>query len=245
MKNPLPSMDPIEVRSLKSIFVSRFEELILSGQLSIGQKLPSERELALQLGVSRPVVHEGLVELSFMGLISLKSRVGAVVSDYRREGSLAILNSLLRYHEGAVDPTLLKSALEMRKLFELETAKLAALNREEEHLDAFENILKMEREVAFGETREISRIDFDFHHQVALATGNMIYPLMLNSFKQFYTNLTTIFFSDSELVEFVFGVHSEMIAAIRDKSPFVASDLMKKLLEHGEAHVLAMIEQEQ
>ena len=57
-------LEPIKTDSLKDVFVIRFEELILSGKVKIGQKLPSERELALQLGVSRPVVHEGLVELA-------------------------------------------------------------------------------------------------------------------------------------------------------------------------------------
>ena len=64
-------LTPIKTESLKDVFVLRFEELILSGKFGIGQKLPSERELALQLGVSRPVVHEGLVELSSRGLVTL------------------------------------------------------------------------------------------------------------------------------------------------------------------------------
>ncbi len=53
--------EPIRTESLKDVFIRRFEDLILSGKFPVGQKLPSERELALQLGVSRPVVHEGLV----------------------------------------------------------------------------------------------------------------------------------------------------------------------------------------
>jgi len=57
-------LKPIRTESLKDVFISRFEELILSGSFPVGQKLPSERELALQLGVSRPVVHEGLVDLA-------------------------------------------------------------------------------------------------------------------------------------------------------------------------------------
>ena len=51
-------LKPIRNESLKEIFIKRFEELIISGKFSVGQKLPSERELALQLGVSHPVVHD-------------------------------------------------------------------------------------------------------------------------------------------------------------------------------------------
>ena len=117
-------LKPIKSESLKDICVARFEELILSGKLTVGQKLPSERELALQLGVSRPVVHEGLVDLAAKGLVAMKPRVGTVVNDYRKEGSLSLLNSLVNYQQGRVDTDLLNSLLEMRMLFEVETAFL-------------------------------------------------------------------------------------------------------------------------
>ena len=116
---------PIQSPSLKDVFIERFESLILSGQLKIGQKLPSERELALRLGVSRPVVHSGLVDLEAKGLIALTPRVGAVVSDYRQEGSLALLNSLVAYQQGRLEPDLQQSLLDVRRLFEVETARLA------------------------------------------------------------------------------------------------------------------------
>jgi DNA-binding FadR family transcriptional regulator len=47
-------LKPIRIESLKDVFITRFEELILSGTFPVGQKLRAERELALQLGVSRP-----------------------------------------------------------------------------------------------------------------------------------------------------------------------------------------------
>ena len=106
-------LKPLKTDSLKDVFVQRFEELILSGALSIGQKLPPERELALMLGVSRPVVHEGLVDLENKGLVTMKPRVGTVVNDYRREGSLSLLNSLVSYNRGRLEPAILDSLLEI------------------------------------------------------------------------------------------------------------------------------------
>ncbi|MBW1641950.1 MAG: FadR family transcriptional regulator, partial [Deltaproteobacteria bacterium] len=179
----------------------------LSGKLSIGQKLPSERELALQLGVSRPVVHEGLVDLASKGLITLTPRIGTVVNDYRTEGSLAMLTSLFNYHDGQLQPAILESVLDMRMLFEKETAKLAAVHRTEEHLIRFENLLKAEEELNIHDTTAITETDFAFHHLIAMASGNMIYPLLLNSFKQFYLNLAGQFFSDASLIPTVFEFH--------------------------------------
>jgi DNA-binding FadR family transcriptional regulator len=104
--------------------------------------------LALQLGVSRPVVHEGLVDLAAKGLVLMKPRVGTVVNDYRKEGSLSLLTSLVNYHQGRLDAGLLDSLLAMRMLFEVETVRLTALNRSAEHLQAFDTILKNQETIA-------------------------------------------------------------------------------------------------
>ncbi|MCJ7773418.1 MAG: FadR family transcriptional regulator [Desulfobacterales bacterium] len=235
-------LKPIKSESLKEIFIFRFENLILSGKLSIGQKLPSERELALQLGVSRPVVHEGLVDLASKGLITLTPRIGTVVNDYRTEGSLTMLSSLFNYHDGQLDPGILKSVLDMRMLFERETAKLAATHRTDDHLTRFEEILKIEEELDAHDTTAITETDFTFHHLIAMASGNMIYPLLLNSFKQFYMNMAGQFFADASLVSAVFKFHIDLVQAIKDKNNDGAIKIMEQTLKHGEEHLKRLIE---
>ena len=197
-------LQPIRTVSLKEVFIKRFEELILSGTFPVGQKLPSERELALQLGVSRPVVHEGLVDLAAKGLVTLIPRVGTIVNDYRREGSLSILTSLVNYHRGDLEPELLSGLLEMRLLFEVETARLAALNRNRIQLDSFHKLLDKENAADFENSAAVSELDFDFHHLIAISSGNAVYPLLLNSFKNCYMNLACQFFADSSTVTYVF-----------------------------------------
>jgi len=235
------ALKPLKAKSLKDQCTDRFERLILSGELVIGQRLPPERELALQLGVSRPVIHESLVDLAAKGLIVLKPRVGAVVSDYRKEGSLAMLSSLVNYHNGRLDPRLLDSVLEMRILFENETARLAALNRTSDHLAKFEKLLIREGDVDPRDTEAVTELDFRFHHLVAMATDNVIYPLLLNSFKQFYTSLSARFFSDPGMAAAVFPVHRDMVDAIRKRDEHQSVALMKRLLNHGERHLRSMI----
>jgi DNA-binding FadR family transcriptional regulator len=238
-------LKPIRKESLKDVFVARFEGLILSGKLSIGEKLPSERELALSLGVSRPVVHDGLMDLVSKGLVSMKPRVGTVVNDYRREGSLAILTSLVNYHNGELDPKLFESLVEMRMLIEVETARLAALRRTVEHLDALKDLLNEEAEIGAGESRKIAEVDFRFHHLIAIATGNFIYPLLLNSFRQIYTSLTKRFFSDSEVLSVVFGFHAELVRAVEDRDDTRAVEIMTGLLVHGRDRLKAIMTEEE
>lgn len=226
-------LQPLRTPSLKEALIERLEELILSGQVCIGQKLPSERALALQLGVSRPLVHEGLVELAARGLISMKPRVGAEVSDYRREGSLALLNSLISYRRGSLDLALLDGLLSLRRLLESETARLAARNRTSSDLHELGELLARESEVDERDIDSLVDVDFDFHHRIALASGNPIYPMFIKSFEPAAKNLAGQFFAAKSVAATVFGFHRKLVEAVASKNGDRAAAVMAEILSHG------------
>lgn len=230
----LPKLMPVKSDTLKDICVTRFEELIISGQLSAGQKLPPERELAMQLGVSRPVVHEALVDIAAKGLVSLKPRIGTIVNDYRKEGSLALLNSLVNYHKGKLEPKLLNGLLEMRILFETENARLAAKNRTHEQAMELKQLVQKEEKAAIEDIDALIELDFQFHLLLAIATDNLSYPLLLNSFKQVYTNLTAIFFRVPSVIFPFLAFHKDLSKAVENRDDKKAATIMKDLLAHGE-----------
>ncbi len=236
-------LEPLRSESLKDLFVARFEELILSGQIKIGQKLPPERELALKLGVSRPVVHEGLLDLAARGLVSMKPRHGAWVNDYRRSGSITMLESLFNYHAGALDADLIASLLQMRQLLEIEFAVLAARNRTAEQLKEFEEILAAEELVDRQRVGDLVELDFRFHHQVALSSGNLVYPMMMNSLKPVYTNFTGVFFTDTAVVGMVFSFHARLFDAVAEQDESMAIAVMRLILDHGQEHLNSMLEE--
>lgn len=237
-------IEPLRTDSLKDIFVLRFEELILSGKVKIGQKLLSERELALQMGVSRPVVHEGLVELASRGLVSLKPRFGAIVNDYRKEGSITLLASLIQYQKGKLEPELLESLLQLRLLLEPAFARFAAENRTPEQVREFYAILENEEAADQRNTQKITDLDFEFHLLIAVASGNTVYPLLLNSFRQVYTNLSGQFFKDYQVTATVHKYHKDMVKAIESGNGTKAKSVMKEILQHGEKYLRKMIDQD-
>jgi len=238
-------LKPLKADSLVEVFVSRFEDLILTGKVAIGQKLPSERELALQLGVSRPVVHEGLLDLDAKGLVAMKPRVGTVVSDYRREGSLAILNSIINYQRGGLDERLLSSLLAIRELVETETTRLAAQNRTKEHIDELQAIIQAEEKASPRDLATVTRLDFSFHHAIGMASGNVIYPLLINSFKPVYMNFTSLFFSDPSMLPETVRFHRRLVQAIQDRDTQQAGSVMHETLMHGERHLRRILAEAQ
>lgn len=228
-------------QTLVDDFITQFERMIISGKIAIGEKLPSERELAARLGVSRPVVHEGMLDLAVKGLITRSRRGGAVVNDYRQDGSLFMLNSLLSLNEGEIEPKLAASTMDFRLLVEVEFARQAARNRTEEQLAEMRSILLEEKSADIQNVEAISQIDFRFHHLIAMATDNIFFPLLLNSFKDLYINGTLLFFSDPTLTQQVFDFHKQLVEAIAKQDELAAADVMRKMLEHGKTNYMQMI----
>lgn len=232
---------PLNPRSLKDEFIERFESLILSGRFSPGERVPSERELGAMFGVSRPVVHEGLRALESRGLVTIESRKGVRVNDYRREGSIEMLLSILNYSGGRLSPELFDGVLEMRLLFETETARLAALRRDAAQLAAIMDIVDRERAMAASGTgyqaHAVSAIDYEFHLSVAIASGNQIYPLLMNSFRRIYKSILDLFYSDPLVIPRVFEFHRTLAKAIADGNQDRAGKAMKDILGFGETNL--------
>jgi DNA-binding FadR family transcriptional regulator len=76
---------------------------------------------------------------------------------------------------------------------------------------------------------------------VALATGNAIYPLILNSFRQVYTNLSGQFFKDHQVIMRVHEFHRDMVQALDLRDTKKAVSAMKSMLAHGEKHLRTML----
>ena len=234
------AIEPLKIQSLKDACVSRLEQLILSGELKIGEQLPSERDFALRIGVSRPVLHAALVDLDSKGLVKIIPRRGVFVSDFRRSGSTAILGSLITYHAGNLDPAFTRSLIDMRLLVETETARLAALNRTEKQLVEFRSLLAQEAEAASGDPQALTDLDFSFHLSIAIASGNLVYPLIINSFQGVYTHLTGMFFNrycGTAVAEAVRQFHMQIVAAFERQATKLAVSTMKAMLNHGAAYL--------
>lgn len=233
-------IEPLQVNSLKSACVARLEELIISGELKAGERLPAERDLAARLGVSRPVLHEALVDLAAKGLVTINPRRGVVINDFRKSGSFAILSSLLTYHNGELDPQFVSSLLAMRILVETETARLAAEHASAEQLTELHSIIQQEKAADQSNIATLIELDFEFHLLVSIASENMAYPLILNSFKTVYTHFTSAFFmksAGSSIISEVHDFHGQLVDALESRNAQKASEVMKMLLMHGEKHL--------
>ena len=112
-------LEQLTAPSLRDLFVKTIQDAIISGELKIGEVLPTEREFAEQMNVSRSVVNSGLNELKNRGFIEIKPRKGAVVADYIYTGNINTLTALMEYRGIAFTKESVRSILEIRKFAEL------------------------------------------------------------------------------------------------------------------------------
>jgi len=207
---------------------------VVHGTYKIGDRLPPERDLAIKLGISRIIVHSAIVELTAKGLLRIAPRKGVFINDYKRFGGLEIVDLLLS-DPAIMDMEVFTSIMKTRRLFETEFAGQAALNRKDENLKRIVEIIAKEKKAT--KLGDIAELDFAFHHEIAHASGNIIYPLIIKSIKDTYLILVKEFYGVVKDRTAVIASHEALYEAILDKSDHAARIIMTSLLDFGESHM--------
>ena len=177
----------LQTPTLKELFITQIEHMIISGQFEIGQKLPSERELSQKMGVSRAIVNSGIAEMARKGFIEIRPRVGNFVADYRRNGTLETLVSIMKYNGGTLRHAEIKSLIEFRCVVDNMVIQLIDGKLTEEQYAELKNIVeKIGTSFTPAEAAENTHV---FHHELALISGNTIVPLIYASFASTSTHL--------------------------------------------------------
>lgn len=166
--------------SLTNQMVMQIEDMIISGELKIGEKLPSARELCEMMGVSRPVVSAAMVELSKLGFVEIRPRQGAFVCDYLRRGTVETLAAMMRYRKGVMKKDEIVALLQVRDALERLCVKIVIETATEEQL---ENLKPLLDAIRVKSPEAAAEAIFTFHHELAVLSGNMLLPLIYYSFK--------------------------------------------------------------
>lgn len=174
-------LETLTAPSLKDLFVKTIQDAIISGELAIGEVLPTEREFAEQMNISRSVVNGGLNELQSRGFIEIKPRKGAVVADYIYTGNINTLTALMEYKGIAFTKESVRSILEIRKFTELMVVDRICGTATEKDLEVLGMLLGEMAEAK--NPHEAAICAFNFWHELAYRSGDIIVPLGIQSFK--------------------------------------------------------------
>lgn len=172
--NLLDNFREIQMESPVDMIIRQIRELISSGQLNAGDKLPSERQLAEKLGVGRTYVRDAIKKLEFYGILKTLPQSGTVVAGLGITALEGLISGILKLEKRDFS-----SLVETRVVLEAEATKLACLRRNSEDITNLEGALDIFlKKVKLGEPAVEE--DLLFHLKIAEASkNNVIKSLML------------------------------------------------------------------
>jgi GntR family transcriptional repressor for pyruvate dehydrogenase complex len=175
---------PVRTENVADKMVDQILSRIQSGELSAGDRLPGERLLAEQFGVSRVPVREALRTLKAMGILEVHPGVGAIITG-DVIGALAndIWMRWLSEHQEQ-----LISVLEVREAMDAKVAALAAERATPAQIQELRELVdRMEQAVAVGDVNALERNDRDFHTLIARISGNELFVRLEDALNQVIT----------------------------------------------------------
>src|ERR1700752_5356024 len=166
----------IQSSRLYEQIVQQIEESILNGELQAGSKLPAERELAQQFGVSRTAVREAIKALQEKGLVDAFPGRGTFVTDGTSNPMRLSLDRIVKSGE-QIGRTYLAG---VREILEPEIAALAAARADDQHVQSMREACDM-MDNAGPDADAYIEADLDFHLALAEAAGNPIVLSLIDS----------------------------------------------------------------
>ena len=160
----------MHIQRLSDSVALELERRMLEGSLRHCQRLPPERELAAQLGVSRPSLREGLRKLAARGLVRSRQGGGTYVTDRLQAAFVDPWKDMLSHHPG-----LQQDLLELRHMLEGQAAELASQRANELDLQRVgEAYGRLQQAYAAEDLQACAEADVDYHQAIAEASHNAL-----------------------------------------------------------------------
>lgn len=236
----MTNLRPVQRRSVPEEVADQLTDVIVSGEVEAGEQLPSERDLAERLGVSRPTVRSALSRLASIGLVETRQGGGSTVRDFRRHAGLGLLPRLLT-GGGTVDLKVVRDVIEARSALGPQVAGMAARTAvgptDDEHLrDAA-------AAVAHGEgDLERQRAATAFWDAVVDRGGSIVFRLLYNQLRSAYEPaleaLSDLLAVETDRGDLYEGLAEAIVAGDGDR----AATLAAELLALGEAAMLGALD---
>jgi len=216
-----PQIRPVEPRRLYQQIADQIRELIQQGGFQVGTRLPPERDLAQQLGVSRPSLREALIALDIEGWVEVRSGSGVYVAAAPPEPAPARTSAL------GESPSQL---MEARSVIEGEVVTLACARISEEQLSRLRGIFD-DMKSAISQRRPPLELDRQFHLALAESAGNALLARMVRElFDERHSPLSAKIssrFESNRTWTAALHEHEQIMKAVLMRDPIAAQAAMR------------------
>jgi GntR family transcriptional repressor for pyruvate dehydrogenase complex len=154
-------------------------ERITAGVYALGSRLPSERDMAQEFGVSRATIRQAILALEARGLLEVRDRSGAYV---QAPTTGRVSDALLQLISQTPRSITIRDLVEVRMVFEVEMAGLAAERRTREDLRQIARALA-DTAALVDSVEDWAEADVEFHGALARATANPLFAIIYDSLR--------------------------------------------------------------
>lgn len=165
---------PVKNKKVYELVIEQVQNMIINGELQIGDRLPSERELSEQMGASRTSIREAIRSLEILGIVESRQGEGNFIGNYKGDNWLEPISLMFKLNNGKFE-----DILEIRDIIESEAAKLAALRISDEQKLRLKEIV--DRLKAAETEEDMTKIDREFHLIISEASHNMLIGSMMRA----------------------------------------------------------------
>lgn len=200
---------------------------ILDGIYPPGSTLPGERDLAAQLGVTRPTLRETLQRLGRDGWLDIQHGKSTRVTDYWRQGGLNVLNALVR-HATDLPADFVPNLLEVRLAMAPAYTFWAVTRSRDQVISLVAGIENLEDSPA-----AYAAFDWHLHQALGAASQNPVFSLILNGFSDFYPVLAERYFEPSASRQASLIFYLALRAAAEQNDPAGAAQIARQAMQES------------
>lgn len=223
----LSSFEEVVVESPVDIIIRQIKNLLSTGQLNQGDRLPSERQLAERFGVGRTHVRDAIKKLEFYGIIKTMPQSGSFIAGLEVSAMEGLITDILK-----LDNYDVYSLVEMRYILESNGAMLCAQRRTDKDMIKIERAaLKFEEKIKSSNNSAVEE-DLEFHRAIAEGSKNMVLKsLLMTIMPDIMTSYTKFKMCDTNAKVSKAAIeHQVLLEAIRNQDEQKAKEIMKEHL---------------
>ncbi len=226
----------VDKTTVSDTVIDQIIDLIRSGKLKAGERLPSEYGLVELLGVGRSSVREALKALEALGLVTRRKEGSYVSEDF----SMPVLTRTLSL--GLLTQELeIRHLYQARRLLETHLGALAAENITDDDLDELDALCAAMEQTPDDQIAQHVRLDRELHRTVAELAGNPVLTRLWEvAFEVLFEVRQRIPFT-SDNIRHSDGRHRLLMAALRSRDPAEVRRTITETLETGERNLVARL----
>jgi len=227
---------PIQKEKMYQKVIQQVKQMIYCGQLKKGDKLPAERTLAVQLGVSRNSIREAFSALELLGILDSRQGEGSFVSNEPlRNASVEPLSILFMLEDNAES-----QLIDLRRILEAECAFLAAQSASEKDINLLRECISEFEQNSIDENFS-TKVDRIFHFTVAKASGNVLLYYLYSAISETLNfnikNMRSKIIYEPANIELLLGQHRQIYQHIARRNPLEARQAMLEHIEFIKSYV--------